>query len=110
MKDRIGRMDTGRFPRSVLALLLALLLSFGWMPGTAFADEDGSQYIFGKSTEYSTYSAGEELTDSFYYSDDWFSQDPTVRNDALALVSMQATAAAVEEGSDGNGVAFLADL
>ena len=59
MKDRMGRscgrMVTGAALRSALALLLALLLSFGWMPGTAFADEDGSHYIFGKSTEYSTY-------------------------------------------------------
>ncbi len=114
MKDRMGtscgRMSAGRIPRSVLALLLALLFSFGWMPGAAFAEEDGSQYIFGKSTEYSTFSAGEELTDSFYYTDDWFSQDPAGRNDELALVSMQAVAAGAEESADGRGGAFLRGL
>ena len=111
MMDRMGRsFAAGSLPRSALALLLALLLSFGWMPGTAFADEDGSHYIFGKSTEYSTYSAGEELTDSFYYTDDWFLQDPSDQNDALALVSMQATAAFTEKDAAGSGVAFLEGL
>ena len=50
MKDQMSRMDAGRFPRSVLALLLALLLSFGWMPGTAYAADGDSRYIFGKLT------------------------------------------------------------
>ena len=83
---------------------------FGSIPGPVYADTDDAAYIFGTSEEYSTVSAGEMLTDSFYYTDDWFSQDPAVRNDSLALVSMQATAAAVEEGKDGHGGAFLTNL
>lgn len=110
MGKSFGRMAAGSFPRSVLALLLALLLSFGWMPATSFAEEDGSHYIFGKSTEYSTFTSGGELTDSFYYSDDWFAQDPAARNDSLALVSMQAVAASCEEDADGYGGDFLRGL
>lgn len=101
---------TSRGLHALLAVLLMLLMVFGSIPGPVYADTDDAAYIFGTSEEYSTVSAGEMLTDSFYYTDDWFSQDPAERNDSLALVSMQAVAAAAEESADGKGGDFLRGL
>ncbi len=101
---------TSRGLHTLLAVLLMLLMVFGSIPGPVYADTDDAAYIFGTSEEYSTVSAGEMLTDSFYYTDDWFSQDPAERNDSLALVSMQAVAAAAEESADGKGGDFLRGL
>ena len=61
----------------------------------------------GAITAYSTYDKGKTLTDSFYYSDAWFDEAPEVQNDALALLSMQLSAAAVINDENGYGADAL---
>ena len=73
------------------------------------AEESNEQY--GIVEYYSTYSEeGHTLTDGYCFSDDWFFEDSSVPNDALALVSMQLTAAAVDNEPDGLGAVFLDEL
>ena len=74
------------------------------------ADSDASLEVFGRLTEYSTYKAGELLKDTFYCNDAWFGDDPAKRNDALALLSMQLTAAAVTSEENGSGALALRKL
>ncbi len=58
------------------------------------------------TVEYYSTAKEERVTDEYTYSDAWFFEDPNERNDALALVSMQLTAA-----TDGvMAVNFLSDL
>lgn len=64
-------------------------------------------YISGDVDWESTYSSGSTIHDTYYYSDDWFSDKPEKQNDELALVSMQLTAAAVNDDEDGTGKKFL---
>lgn len=93
----------------ILATLTMAILSVFWVPIAAWA-ADASSYRSGEVTEYSTYAVGEMLSDSYYYADDWFLEDPSVQNDELALASMQLVAAAVDDDADGYGGAFLRDL
>ena len=65
--------------------------------------------IYGVCEYYSTYS-NEIIKDSYRYSDDWFSEKPSVQNDELALLSMQLTASVVNDDDSGSGVRFLTDL
>ena len=58
----------------------------------------------------STYTKDSMLTDGYYYSDDWFFEDSAEANDALALASMQLTAAALDDAPDGPGAQFLNKL
>lgn len=95
--------------RQLLSVLLTALLALSF-PLTFARAEGDATYRFGSLEEYSTYTLGEMLSDSFAWSDSWFFEAPEDRNDSLALASMQLTAAAVEEGSDGYGAAFLKDL
>ena len=88
------------------AVLLAAAMILGCLPDIANA-KDSSNY-FGTVTEHSTLNKeSDALTDSFYFSDSWFEEDPAARNDALALASMQLTAAAIDGSADGSGKAML---
>ena len=94
---------------AALAAVFAILLTMISAGSVYAADED--QYIFGTVRESSTFSAGEFLEDSFCYSDQWFLKGPEERNDALALLSMQLSAAATTDGQEnGNGAALLKQL
>lgn len=95
----------------LLAIMLAALLLLGCMPQVSLAATDDDSFIYGTSTEYSTYNKETStLSDSYYFSDNWFTEDASKRNDALALISMQLTASTVEESADGNGGEFLEAL
>ena len=94
---------------SVLIITLVMTFSFS-MPGMAFADETQDSVRFGTAEEYSTYEAGAIMEDAFYYDDSWFDQAPAERNDALALVSMQLVASAIENDKDERCVDFLEKL
>ena len=96
---------TGKF----ITVILALLLTLGLLPVNAMAAEE-SDLQFGTLELYSSYVMGQKLADSYYYTDDWFFADSAERNDALALLSMQLTAAAVDGEEDGLGPAFLNEL
>jgi hypothetical protein len=50
------------------------------------------------------------LRDTFYYSDDWFADDPASENKELALASMQLIASCVEADENGTGAAFLKSM
>ena len=102
-------------PHRTICLLLAVLLLLRLMPMPASAkasavEVDGEADRFGTYQGYSTYSSGETSTDSFYYRDDWFQAEPSQANPALALLSMQLTAAAVDGTEDGFGAALLQKL
>ena len=96
--------------RGALLLTAAmLLLSFTLYGASSDAAPEEAER-FGTIKWYSSFTAESSIKDSFYYSDDWFLEDPEVQNDALALVSMQLTAAAVEDDENGLGTAFLNSL
>ena len=96
-----------RFGAAVLSIIMSFMMAAAVLPETAAAEEEA--YRYGTVTLYSTYAPGETLTDGFYYTDSWFFEDPAVRNDSLALVSIQLTAAAAD-GEGGCGTDFLSDL
>ena len=66
--------------------------------------------IYGTCEWYSTYQSGTTVKDSYKYSDDWFFGKAADRNDDLALVSMQLSAASITNELDGAGAKFLNDL
>ena len=86
-----------------------LLLSFTLYGASSDAAPEEAER-FGTIKWYSSFTAESSIKDSFYYSDDWFLENPEVQNDALALVSMQLTAAAIDGDPDGLGTAFLKEL
>ena len=101
-----------KFRKSLRVVLSFLLVAAVMISnyGYTVSAEETQEESFGVLEEYSTYAKGSTLTDSFYYSDAWFQKDPAERNDALALASMQLTAAAVEADESGYGAAFLKDI
>ena len=101
--------------KKFLSMLVIVLLLFSMFNINAlqnvYADEGAYSYVFGTAEEYFTFNK-EFMRDGFYYSDDWFSEDPEKRNDGLALMSMQLTASTVDDESDGSesGEAYLRKL
>ena len=99
---------------SMLAVLAIMFTSADFAgAGQVYAADKDYSYTFGTAEEYLTFNKS-NVRDSFYYSDDWFNEDPGERNDELALMSMQLTASAVddddlEEGSK-TGEAYLKKL
>ena len=70
------------------------------------------EHIFGDVEWMSTYKEKSSdpdlmIKDTYYYSDDWFSDDPSTENKELALASMQLVAACVSDQDDNPGAAFL---
>ena len=92
----------------MLSVLLAFVMIVTLLPTGVKADT--SPLRIGTVNYYSTGEGNSIITDSYIYSDEWFFEDPTVRNDALALVSMQLVAAAIDDRADGLGHAFLNQL
>ncbi len=90
------------------AALMVLTSVFVLAPEKASAEEE-PEYTFGRADIWST-ADKDYLTDSFYYTDSWFSGDPEERNDSLALISMQLCAAAVDDEENGTGAQFLGKL
>ena len=68
------------------------------------------EYTTGNVDWYSTYTSGKTINDTYYYSDDWFSDDPSSENQELALASMQLTAASVTDDENGAGAEFLKSM
>ena len=94
-----------RISNTILVIAMMLFL----LPQNVAAAE-GDSWQFGTVEYYSTFDIENTITDGYAYTDDWFFEDSSVRNDALALVSMQLTAAAVDSDPAGLGVAFLKEL
>ena len=94
--------------KKILPFLFAAVLLL--LPFTSYGMTSEDPEYFGTVEYASTFTAGTTMKDSFYYSDEWFLEDPEVQNDALALVSMQLVAAAVNNEEDGTGVRFLKAL
>ena len=113
MKRRCGNMRRAMNKVSGAAMLLAAAMmvftSFFAVPPEMAAAEDEPGYIYGTAEVYST-ADKDYLMDGFYYSDSWFDGDPEEENDSLALVSMQLTAAALDDEEDGAGAKFLGKL
>lgn len=74
------------------------------------------EHTFGDVQWYSNYRSDPDqkemklISDTYYYSDDWFGTDPSSENQELALASMQLTAAAIKDDPDGPGAAFLKSM
>ena len=100
--------------RRTAAFALVLLMSFGTFMLTGCGKS--YEYIFGDVEWLSTYkesSSDKEkktITDTFYYSDDWFKDDPSSENKELALASMQLIASCVSDEAGNTGAAFLKDM
>ena len=100
--------------RKTIALALAALMTFGifMLSGCGKTYE----HIFGDVEWLSTYKESSSDTetktikDTFYYSDDWFKDDPSSENKELALASMQLIASCVSDEDDNTGAAFLKDM
>ncbi len=97
--------------RKWISVLLSLVLCVGFLPGTVLAESNppaaDTDYQFGNLHYFSKQSA-DYVVDSYYYTDDWFSGDLSVRNDALALVSAQLSASVTDDPQ--YAVQFLKDL
>ena len=105
-------MDNKSF-RKIMALTLAALMTFGTFMLTGCGKS--YEHIFGDVEWLSTYkekSSDQEKTikDTFYYSDDWFSDSPSSENKELALASMQLIASCVSDDTDSTGAAFLKSM
>ena len=105
-------MDNRSF-RKIMALTLAALMTFGTFMLTGCGKS--YEHIFGDVEWLSTYkekSSDQEKTikDTFYYSDDWFSDSPSSENKELALASMQLIASCVSDDADSSGAAFLKSM
>lgn len=113
--EEISRWSRLRRPHAVLSMLAILTVMLGVLCTAgiekACAEDGMYSYDFGTAEEYSTFNKG-FVRDSFYYSDDWFDENPEVRNDELALMSMKLTAAVIDDDSEGSetGKAFLEKL
>ena len=110
MFDAKDKKEKGLFHRS-LTVILAVLITVSMMPAAAFAADDTSDgYVFDTFTEYSTFTSGDTLNDSFYFTEEWFNEDPAEINHSLALLSMQLSAAAVTDEAEGYGADMLSKL
>lgn len=96
----------------------AVALSAMLLTGSAVMSGCGRSYehTFGELEWRSTYKTDASQTetktikDTYYYSDDWFSDDPSSENPELALASMQLVATCVSDDAEGSGAGFLKDL
>ncbi|MBR3124110.1 MAG: hypothetical protein IKF42_01575 [Mogibacterium sp.] len=100
--------------RRVMALMLVMLMTAGTFMLTGCGKS--YEYIFGDVEWLSTYKEKSSDTDTktikdtFYYSNDWFSDNPSSENKELALASMQLIASCVNDDADGTGAAFLRNM
>lgn len=103
------RMGTNSWRIRSLSAVLAFVMILGLLPDRALAKDP--EYSFGTMKICSTSADGQQqLVDSYYFSEDWFWGDSFNKNNDLALVSMQLTAAAAEEKASGAGGTFLKSL
>ncbi len=105
-------MDRKTIRRAAVLALAALMVS-----GTFMLTGCGKSYthIFGDVEWLSTYKekssdAEKTIKDTYYYSDDWFSDDPSGENKELALASMQLIASCVSDKEDSSGAEFLRSM
>ncbi len=105
-------MKRKAFRRAAALGLIALMVSGAFMlTGCGKSYE----HIFGDVEWMSTYKEKASdphvmIKDTFYYSDDWFSDDPSKENRELALASMQLVASCVSDKDDNPGAAFLRSM
>ena len=98
------------FKRSAVLVLAALIISGMFiMTGCGKSYE----YTFGDVEWVSSVRDGSSvktIKDTYYYSDDWFSDNPSSENQELALASMQLAASCVSDVEGNTGEAFLKSL
>lgn len=99
--------------RRAAALGLAALMASGTFMLTGCGKS--YEHIFGDVEWKSTYKEKASdpdvmIKDTYYYSDDWFSDDPSTENRELALASMQLVASCVSDKDDNPGAAFLRSM
>lgn len=100
--------------RRAAALAIAAVMIFSTFMLTGCGKS--YEYIFGDVEWLSTYkkdSSEKEtktIKDTFYYSDDWFADDPSSENPELALASMQLIASCVSDEEDNTGAVFLKSI
>ena len=96
--------------KKAISIIVAFTMLFSMLPPMQSAAAGEPAMKYGTAEYYSTYTKDSMLTDGYYYSDDWFFEDSAEANDALALASMQLTAAALDDAPDGPGAQFLNKL
>ena len=85
---------------SVMAVILAIGSAFA-LPGVSYAADGEDTERFGTIEEYATSKEGLILKDDFYYDDAWFIEKTGLEeNLALALMSMQLTASALDNDDE----------
>ena len=99
--------------RKIMALTLVAVMTLGTFMLTGCGKS--YEYIFGDIEWLSTYKEkssdpNKTIKDTFYYSDDWFSDDPSSENQELALASMQLIASCVSDKDDNTGAAALRSM
>ncbi len=97
-------MNEKRTVGRLLALLLVLCQCVGFLTIPAWAAEETYQY---KKLSYKSAISGAFVSDSCYFTDAWFLQDSTARNDPFALLSAQLALTASDAQ---RGTAFLKTL
>lgn len=96
------KINARRLAAAVMALILTAALS---------ACGSSYEYTKGDVEWYSTYAKCQEtIKDTYYYSNDWFREDPSKDIDELALASMQLVGASVTDDENGPGAAFLRSM
>ena len=106
----MGRKSYRKYAVIVMVMLMAVMTVMLTGCGKSY------EYIFGDAEWMSTYkekssdTEAKTVKDTFYYSDDWFADDPGSENSELALASMQLTAACVSDEDDGMGAEFLRSM
>jgi hypothetical protein len=100
--------------RRSTALMLAAIMIFGTFMltgcGKSYEYISGDVEWMSSVNDSSSDTGTKTIKDTFYYSDDWFGDDPSSENPELALASMQLTASCVSDGADNPGEAFLKSL
>lgn len=96
--------------RAAFALVMLMTLMAFMLTGCGKSYE----YIFGDVEWLSSVSSqdteNKTIKDTFYYSDDWFSDDPSSENQELALASIQLVASCISDNADNPGEAFLKSM
>lgn len=100
--------------RRSTALMLAAIMIFGTFMltgcGKSYEYISGDVEWMSSVSDSSSETGTKTIKDTFYYSDDWFGDDPSSENPELALASMQLTASCVSDGADNTGEAFFKSM
>ena len=106
----MGRKSYRKYAVIVMVMLMAVMTVMLSGCGKSYEYTSGDVEWLSTYKEKSSDTEAKTVKDTFYYSDDWFADDPGSENSELALASMQLTAACVSDEDDGMGAEFLRSM